>query len=410
MTDIAPQNSNGNSWATGVSGNGAVVVGYYFSSGSQMAFRWTAATGSKNLNSLLATAGVNMTGITLQTASGVSGNGQFIVGNGIFNGPLGGTQGYIVRYVDWSTSSGPIAGLTNLNSIQSSVNSLSNTIQSAGANEHGFAAPLLGNGRPIIDDASFVGAYGSAGSAAAGAYGRYAFGGGFQLLGGLAYAQEDYDNATLEHALIGAIALRYVQPNLASWKPFIEGGTWYAPGAGLTLDRTYANGAGTARGTGRTNADMSYLFGRAGIAWNTDGKSQMAIVGEYGHERAALDGYAEQGNGNPFNAVVSGGTEEMNLAKIGFQYSTLFTQTVDATIYVNGGKSFNPTTNLSATVAGIGTFPAAAPTSTRWAEFGARIETKLTSSLTLDVFADGIAGPDSTGTNIHTGAGLRLQF
>jgi probable HAF family extracellular repeat protein len=78
-----------NSGALGVSADGSVVVGYSNYDGNNNvghAFRWTTATGMKDLNTLLANAGVNMTGITLASATAVSGNGQFIIGQGDFPG------------------------------------------------------------------------------------------------------------------------------------------------------------------------------------------------------------------------------------------------------------------------------------------------------------------------------------
>jgi hypothetical protein len=78
------------------------------------AFRWTADTSINYLGTVLANAGVNMTGITLDTDNGVSGNRQFIVGNETLSGK---TRGYIVRYFDQE-----IVGLTTTSAVQSSVN------------------------------------------------------------------------------------------------------------------------------------------------------------------------------------------------------------------------------------------------------------------------------------------------
>ena len=73
-------------------------VGY---SGAARAFRWTADTGMKDLRQLLVDAGVNMTGIRLVSALGISEDGQYIVGAGIFpDTPSGETNGFTVRYCD----------------------------------------------------------------------------------------------------------------------------------------------------------------------------------------------------------------------------------------------------------------------------------------------------------------------
>jgi len=83
MTDLGTLGGT-YSEALGTSQDGSVVVGesYFNGSTATHAFRWTSVTGMKDLNFLLASAGVNMSGITLIDARGVSGNGQFIVGDG----------------------------------------------------------------------------------------------------------------------------------------------------------------------------------------------------------------------------------------------------------------------------------------------------------------------------------------
>ena len=87
------------------------MVGFSTTAGNAAdhAFRWTAATGTKDLNTLLANAGVNMSGITLFNAVAISANGQFITGDGTFDG--GATNhAYLVRYDDGA--GGVIAGIT----------------------------------------------------------------------------------------------------------------------------------------------------------------------------------------------------------------------------------------------------------------------------------------------------------
>ena len=93
--------------ATAVSGDGSVVVGYSYSFGNPAdkfgngfyihPFRWTSASGMRDLNTLLASAGVDMSGISLSTATAISTNGQFILGRGLF---LGIDRSYVVRYFD----------------------------------------------------------------------------------------------------------------------------------------------------------------------------------------------------------------------------------------------------------------------------------------------------------------------
>ncbi len=390
-----------NSSASGVSANGSVVVGISNITGEVAhAFRWTSPTGMQDLNKLLANAGVNMTGITLAYAWAVSGDGRFIVGDGSF--PSGTQLAYVARYDG-------IAGMTNVNSVQTSINDLWRARLGAGVQQQGFAAPLLGADKPI-DQTSEAGIFGSVGSAAAGAAGRYAFGGGLSVLGGLSFAKEDYENVELRNATTGALALRYSYA-VGSWQPFIEGGGWIAPHASLTMSRTYANGAGTATGVGNTNGKISYVYGRAGMAVNLNKANQVAVSAEYGRESMRINGYDEALSvANPFGAHVAGGTDTFDMARLKAQYTLGVARHIDTTLWIAGVKSFNQSSGLSAFVDGFGTLTPSSLTNTIWAEFGARVGYKLTDDMTFDVFSGGIAGRDGVGVQVHSGVGLRVQF
>ena len=77
--------------AKAVNSDGSAIVG---DTGSE-AFLWTAAAGLKTINSLLTGQGVSLEGWTLSTATGISGNGKVIVGYGNHNGA---TEGWFVRF------------------------------------------------------------------------------------------------------------------------------------------------------------------------------------------------------------------------------------------------------------------------------------------------------------------------
>ena len=77
----------------GVSADGTVVVGSGDATGfpNGEAFRWTQAGGMQSVQALLTAKGVSTTGWTLDVATGVSADGQVIVGVG--TNPSGHTQG-----------------------------------------------------------------------------------------------------------------------------------------------------------------------------------------------------------------------------------------------------------------------------------------------------------------------------
>lgn len=87
----------------GVSRDGSVIVGNAGPSSTTPArpFRWTSAAGMQDLNALLSNAGVDMTGIRLKQAAGVSEDGKSIIGLGLFPGPPGAGplgHGYIAHF------------------------------------------------------------------------------------------------------------------------------------------------------------------------------------------------------------------------------------------------------------------------------------------------------------------------
>lgn len=82
------------STATAVSADGSVVVGYSDFSAGDQAFLWTAGDGIRLLRDILAAdLGLDLTGWTLESATGISDDGLTIVGTGI--NPNGDTEAFI---------------------------------------------------------------------------------------------------------------------------------------------------------------------------------------------------------------------------------------------------------------------------------------------------------------------------
>lgn len=80
---------------TAVSANGNIIIGYSYDAGDvqELAFRWTQAVGMRSLESILQSAGVDLTGWNLRTALDVSADGSVIVGWGTY---LGDYRGFII--------------------------------------------------------------------------------------------------------------------------------------------------------------------------------------------------------------------------------------------------------------------------------------------------------------------------
>lgn len=390
--------------ANGVSADGAVVVGVsQFQAGNSdtRAFRWTNAGGMKNLNTLLTAAGVNMSGITLRNAYGISANGQFITGEARFSGN---SRAYLVRYDD-----GGIAGLTDAASVLGSISELGRARLGVLAQQHGLASPLLGADKPI-EAKSEVGVFAAYGSATAGGFLRASTSYGLSLLGGISYAKENYPGADIDHMAIGALAVQYVY-GTNPWRPYVEAGGWYAPEAALSFSRTYANGAGTATGVGHTHGDVGYLYGRLGLIVDVTRGSQFAVSAEIGRERMTTGAYNEQlSAANPFEAHASAGTDQTDIAKARMQWSQRLAHWIDGTVWVAGVQAFNRTSDFSATVPGVGKLIPTITDSAPWVEYGARLGFAVTDAWTVDAFATGVSGGNGIDTRVHGGAALRFRF
>jgi probable HAF family extracellular repeat protein len=78
---LIPNTANGG--ATAVSGDGSIVVGY----SDNYAFVWQNSVGMLSLQDYLVSRGVDLTGWSaLTNATGISADGRYVVGNGIFEG------------------------------------------------------------------------------------------------------------------------------------------------------------------------------------------------------------------------------------------------------------------------------------------------------------------------------------
>jgi len=92
----------GGSFASGVSADGSVVVGYGASSSGIEAFVWDETNGMRALIQILADQGIDMTGWNLFSATAISADGLTIVGYGA--NPSGNTEAFIASIPEPSTA------------------------------------------------------------------------------------------------------------------------------------------------------------------------------------------------------------------------------------------------------------------------------------------------------------------
>ena len=404
MTDLGTLPGHVVSTARGVSADGRITVGTSYAGifpQSSTAFRWTAATGMKDLNALLVGAGVNMGNIVLTSANGISNQGAFIVGRGLFNGE---ERGYVVRYDDG------VAGATTGESVRNSVAGLSVSRFGAMAQQHALVAPLLGNDKPI-GNGNEVGVFAAAGSITGGAFARLSTGYGLAIIGGVSLAEQDYAQVHLQNATIASGAIQYLYPGVGWLRPFVEAGAWLANDADLTFDRTYDNGAARVTAIGKGSGDLTYVSGRAGIVFGHRTSDQLAISAEYGREQLHSSAYSELNvASNPFAAIFGDARDRMDLAKLRLQWSHQFGPRIDATLWAAAVHAFNRETSLQASVAGVGSFSPGDLKDLNWAEFGLRVGYALSQTITVDAFANGLSGRDGIDTRAHGGAAVRVRF
>ena len=141
--------------ATGVNGDGSVVVGYSSPveatnprigltlSVPARAFRWTQATGLQDLNAMVNAAGINPGGLTLLTANTISRDGQFIGGDG--TDPSGNPAPYLLQYCG-----GPC-----VSSLVGAILPSSRSVQIGGAPATAYAT-MINNGPVTLNTCSVV--------------------------------------------------------------------------------------------------------------------------------------------------------------------------------------------------------------------------------------------------------------
>ena len=122
-----------------------------------------------------------------------------------------------------------------------------------------------------------------------------------------------------------------------------------------------------------------------------------------------MNGYSESVlSANPFPLATAGGTDTLNIAKAGAQWTHLLTPRIETQLNLGVAHAFDTRSGLKGTIAGgavatpVGDYT--------WAEYGARVGYRLESGWTVDGFVDGTLGPNPIGNTIHGGVGARYSF
>lgn len=400
--------------ANDISGDGEIIVGSVdnTTSSGTVAFYWTQDDGMQDLNEMLTDVGVNMTGITLQSANAISEDGEYIAGDGTFSGNA---RSFLVRYI----VGGSIGGVTTGTAQQESVEALSKNQTAAAIENRATANEMLGMTRPMMNS-NYMYAGGMFGSAVGYLGGQYSKD-DVTVLGGIGYGALDFENVTQDNAFTIATAVRYTFDDILgnedqALRPYAEVGGWVAPSTETTFRRNYANGAGTATGRGSADTASWAGYGRGGVIWDATDDDQIMAYGELGRQSMHIDSYTEPlTTENPFPASVDGGTMHMMVTKAGLSYTHDFddvpTLNIPVSVTLAGAvaRSFATSSGLRTTVDGIGTLRADGENET-WGEFGARVEGTLTDGIVLNLDINGTTGGAAGETALHGGVGVVYKF
>jgi len=433
MTQLGVLSGDTVSIANAVSDDGAVIVGTSLPNGNpetssgagevdSHAFRWTAATGMKDLTTLLADAGVDMTGISLVGATSVTGDGQFIVGNGVFpDTDTNSMDAFLARYCDATVAvacaatyagqgSGAIGGITGQQSVDNSLAQLADQQNSVPAQLGGTADLLLGELQPIEED-GYGQIFGSVGSFTLGGHGRYNAGNGLSVLGGAALVDQSVAGASAGGPLFG-VAVRYVAPvqlDTLALKPFAEGGLWTAPSLSMHFSRSYANGSGVATGESDASGSAFSFYGRAGVLVTPTLDDELAFSVTLARNWLNVGAHSETlSAGNPFpasfEASSSGSTEIKGTA----QWTRHLDSTLNLTLSASAGRSVGGTNAVTGDVSGFGVLTGTTGDYT-FGEVGAKLDWKFSEAASAQGF---VLSRFSNGIGVHTqfGAGLSMAF
>lgn len=253
-------------------------------------------------------------------------------------------------------------------------------------------------------------AFGSVGSFSAGAHGRMALGDNLTILAGAAFGEREDKGYSVRSSGVFALSARYDFTNWGGSRPFFELGGYIAPHEEVRYKRRYANGVGVATGTGQTHASSYTVFGRIGWVWRATPIDEVAVMADLSHSAQKVGGYVEPFSAaNPFDAIVGRGTDRMNVARVGAQWTHLFNGRLEGNVNFGLARTFGAKSGLNIAVAGFGAIQPRISDVT-FAEYGARLGWRIRPNHIIDVFANAQTGPKPVGHGVHGGIAYRYNF
>ncbi len=137
---------------------------------------------------------------------------------------------------------------------------------------------------------------------------------------------------------------------------------------------------------------------------------EAAVYGDLSRNWMQTGGYTEgSGPANPFPATVATGTDTLDVARIGAQYTHLFAGKFEVNVSGALAYGFGAGFGSQVNVLDFGTVAPYPISNSTWFEYGARIGYRVNERFVVDGFVVGAAGGEA-GNTIHGGIGLRYLF
>jgi uncharacterized protein YhjY with autotransporter beta-barrel domain len=339
---------------------------------------------------LLTAAGVDLTNWTLQEATGISGDGNVIVGNG--RGPLPDRPSFF-RDLAWIARLGPQSGLTTLSSLIDSVANMHAVTLSGARAARGDLARTLDVARRGTTRASLepskVAAEGSlsgifpephrleAYAAASGQSWNFdpqtqgtapgiTAGVAMRLspvwrVGGGVSAQRANDDTIFGGDYrtdgLGVHAITSWNAGGTGWRAFAAANYLHLES---DIRRGYVNGAGTSSSQGDTSGYAATLIGRIEHAWLLGANSSVAPYFDYTWERTRLDAYSEDPASGPFPASFDRQSHDSQIARLGLEFEHRLSRETAAYGWAAIAKrTHGDSVSVSGQFAGVGPFAVA---------------------------------------------------
>lgn len=299
--------------------------------------------------------------------------------------------------------------LPSRNGISQSVTDIAMSVQKQMITSRVMMSLLLG-ATEQINCSNCSSAFGSVGSYALGAHGRWALTDEVILMGGFSYNEYSADGTTVTNAPAFAGSVIYDPINFGRSRPFIEVGGGVVPFEQVHYSRPYQNGLTPALGEGSALDRSLMLFGRVGWVDRVTPIDEAAIYTDFSRSWLSAGGYTETPSAvNPFPATVQSGIDRLDVARLGAQWTHLFQKTFEVNVSSAVAYGFGADIGSQWDVYGYGPIAPYSIANSVWCEWGARIGYRFANRMVVDAFAVGTVG-GAVGTTFHGGLGLRYLF